>query len=126
MRGVPGSGKTRWSKGWVRKKPKERIRICWDDLRDMFGPYWIPEREKLVRLAGRKILEAAIELKYDIVLDNTNIPGIPKSCLNIPDYETEEKLMDTDLDTCIKRDKKRKRIIGEDVIKRMWKRLKSL
>ena len=45
MRGLPGSGKSTWAKAWVNEDPINRVRLNWDDMRNMMGPYWVPERE---------------------------------------------------------------------------------
>ena len=47
-RGIPGSGKSTWARAWVAESPETRIRINYDDLRNMMGPYWIPSREHLL------------------------------------------------------------------------------
>ena len=45
MRGLPGSGKSTWAKAWVNEDPINRVRFNLDDMRNMMGPYWVPERE---------------------------------------------------------------------------------
>ena len=37
-RGIPGSGKSTWAKAWVAESPETRIRLNWDDMRNMLGP----------------------------------------------------------------------------------------
>lgn len=37
-RGIPGSGKSTWAKTWVAESPETRIRLNWDDMRNMLGP----------------------------------------------------------------------------------------
>lgn len=34
-RGIPGSGKSTWARAWVEESPETRIRINYDDLRNM-------------------------------------------------------------------------------------------
>ena len=46
-RGIQASGKSTYAEHWAKEKPTERIRINWDSLRNMFGQYWVEEREKL-------------------------------------------------------------------------------
>jgi predicted kinase len=135
LRGIPGSGKTTWAKKWVQENKKGRIRINWDDLRNMFGAYWVTSREVLVVTCSRHILDAAMKSGYDIVIDNTNISGI-ETYKAIADafnninhnytYQVEEKLFDTDLKTCIERDKNRDRTVGAGVINRMYKQLHKI
>lgn len=127
LRGCPGSGKSTWAKQWTSGDPTQRVRISFDDLREMFGNYWVPEREGLVIRSARRILELAMESGYDIVIDNTNISGVPKWCQEcldkFPEYHVTENIFDTPLEECIKRDNARKRKVGEEVITRMYNRL---
>ena len=37
-RGIPGSGKSTWAKAWVAENPERRVRLNWDDMRNMMGP----------------------------------------------------------------------------------------
>ena len=42
LQGIQGSGKTTWAKNWVKEDPKHRVRFNQDDIRNMFGVYWVP------------------------------------------------------------------------------------
>jgi predicted kinase len=48
-RGIQGSGKTTWAKQWVLEDPEHRVRFNNDDIRNMLGKYWVPDREHLVK-----------------------------------------------------------------------------
>lgn len=147
-RGIQGSGKTTWAKDWVKEFPVGRIRINNDDIRNMLGPYWIPEREELVAVAKKEIAIAAMKLGYDIVVDNMNlnpkefrfwqsIVDVHNSYINNPDiikldwvqveYEIELKdFFDASLQECINRDSKRPNPIGEEVIKKTYEKYKHI
>lgn len=147
-RGIQGSGKTTWAKNWVKEFPVNRIRINNDDIRNMLGPYWIPEREDLVANTKRDIALRAITMGYDIVIDNMNLnPHEVKFWENIvnyhnvslnskehirPDwiqyeYEIEFKdFFNISLQECIDRDSKRPNPIGEEVIRKTYEKYKHI
>ena len=141
-RGIQGSGKTTYAKKWVEESPTSRIRINNDDLRNMLGPYWVPEREDLVSNTKRTIAHIAIQRGYDIIVDNMNLnPKEVKFWQDIvnfhniyvtnpniitPDwiqweYEIEFKdFFDVSLEECIHRDSLRENPIGEEVIRNTY------
>jgi predicted kinase len=144
-RGIQGSGKSTWAKAWVAEDPEHRIRINNDDLRNMFGPYWVPTREDLVSSTKRDLAHTAMRYGYDIIIDNMNLN--PKEIkywedivnkynnyVNNTDiikpnwaqyqYEIEFKDFFIPLDECIRRDACRPNPIGEKVIRETWKRYK--
>lgn len=147
-RGIQGSGKTTWAKDWVKEFPVNRIRINNDDIRNMLGPYWIPEREDLVSNIKRDIALRAITMGYDIVIDNMNlnshevkfwenIVNYHNVSLNSkesirPDwiqyeYEIEFKdFFNISLQECIDRDSKRPNPIGEEVIRKTYEKYKHI
>ena len=49
-RGIQGSGKSTWAKQWCHEDPEHRVRFNNDDIRNMLGDYWVPNREKLLKL----------------------------------------------------------------------------
>lgn len=133
LQGIPGSGKTTWSRKFLKGK-KDWVRINRDDLRDMRGDYWVPEQEKYITDLEFGALRTAMSHNYNIIFDSTNLN--PKTIKKIQDevtqfneffgefikdpYEIEFKLMDTPLEVCIERDAKRERSVGKDVIKRFY------
>ena len=75
-RGIPGSGKSTWAKQFVAEDPEHRIRLNWDDMRNMMGPYWVPSRE----FVNKQMLWAALntiaynsDVLYTVVIDNMNL-----------------------------------------------------
>lgn len=141
-RGIQGSGKSTWAKKWVEEDPEHRVRWNNDDFRRMLGPYWVPEREKLVSVGMSDFIYNSMVLGYDIVIDNMNLN--PKHWDSIRDllnnlkndafikvskrfYTLEFKdFFDVSLEECIERDSKRENPIGEKVITETYNRYKEL
>lgn len=135
-RGIQGSGKSTWAKAWVAEDPEHRIRINNDDLRNMFGVYWVPSREDVVTKAKKEIAIYAMDKGYDIVIDNMNLN--PKeiqyweTVVNYHNgymgkeikYEIEFKDFFIPIEECIRRDAVRSNPIGEKVIRDTWRRYK--
>lgn len=143
-RGIQGSGKTTWAKDWVKEFPVNRIRINNDDIRNMLGPYWIPERENLVSIIKNVTAHYAMDLHFDIVVDNMNLNPKEveswKELINIhnnslktfseePCYEYELEFKDffnIPLQECIDRDSKRPNPVGEEVIRKTYEKYKHI
>lgn len=131
MRGLPGSGKSTWAKAWVNEDPINRVRLNWDDMRNMMGPYWIPERENtgVLKELREKFLKHMMKRNWDIVCDNMNLN--PKE---IEFYENIVKEFNEDghpytiefkdffipVEECIRRDAMRANPIGEKTIKSLF------
>lgn len=122
--GIQGSGKSTWAKAWVKEDPEHRVRLNYDDLRNMLGVYWVPSREDMLKAIEEAFLIKAVRKNYDIIIDNMNLN--PKTIAYYEewarqyDYDFERVLFDTPVEECIKRDKARPNPIGEVVIKRTW------
>lgn len=145
-RGIQGSGKSTWSKQWAMEDPEHRIRFNNDDIRNMFGKYWVPNREHMVAAMKHQFFKEAMRSGYDIVVDNMNLN--PKECAALenivkvhnayvnddtiikPDmlmheYEVEYQDFKTPLEECIRRDKQRENPIGAGVITATYNRYKD-
>ena len=134
-RGIQGSGKSTWAKAWVAEDPEHRIRINNDDIRNMLGPYWVLDREKLVSAIKQRMAQEAMDRGYDIVVDNMNLNpkevDFWKNIVNFNNgtimtwhYDIEFKDFFTPLEECIRRDAARPNPIGEKVIRDTWRRYK--
>lgn len=135
-RGIPGSGKSTWAYSWVKESPTTRIRLNNDDIRRMFGPYWVPEREKLIHDTKYHTALNAMALGYDIVVDNMNLnpkeikfwEDVVKGFNGIQNgfnYTIEFKdFFNVSLEECLNRDKRRENPVGEKAIREIWKRYK--
>lgn len=123
-KGLPGSGKSTWAKKFVIENPNF-VRINRDDIRHMLGPYWIPQREKLVTDIERDSVESALGRGYSVIVDATNLRGEAGwtqlaerngAVIEIKDFT------DVPVEVCIKRDLLRENPVGETVIRGMYEK----
>ena len=142
LQGIQGSGKTTWAKNWVKEDPKHRVRFNQDDIRNMFGVYWVPSRESLVKTMHNSFLNEAMLEGYDIVLDNMNLnqktlneikeiveefnKWISLSQIDLHYDIKYQTFFDTPLEECIARDSKRENPIGENVIRNTYNKYKDV
>ena len=142
LQGIQGSGKTTWAKTWVKEDPKHRVRFNQDDIRNMFGVYWVPSREPLVKELHNSFLNKAMLEGYDIVLDNMNLnqktldeikeiveefnKWISLSPVDLHYDIKYQTFFDTPLEECIARDSKRENPIGENVIINTYNKYKDV
>jgi predicted kinase len=121
LMGLPASGKTTLAKDLVKDGAK---RVSKDDLRAMMnnGEY-TPELEMFVIDIRDAIIERAVEMGHDIVVDDTNLNPMHSDAIrHIASYSgawIDIVKMDTPLEECIKRDAARENPVGEDVIRGM-------
>ena len=128
--GIQGSGKSTYAKKWAAEDPEHRVRLNYDDLRNMMGTYWVPSREHMLKSMEKIFLSEALKKGYDIIIDNMNLnPKTIKGYQDLVDewnkaydnkYKLERVLFDTPVEECIRRDKARPNPIGEVVIRRTW------
>lgn len=135
-RGLPASGKSFFAKQWVLEDSEHRVRINQDDIRLMLGKYWVPEREKLVKIIQDNAISRAIQYGFNIVIDNTNLNpktleqltklitecGLQFHVINLIEYKD---FFNTSLSTCIERDKHRELQVTEEVIRGFFERYKD-
>lgn len=134
-RGIQGSGKSTFAKQWCHEDPEHRIRFNNDDIRNMLGDYWVPNREKLVTQAKANMITFALISGYDVVIDNMNLnpkedQWIRTLCTNIEKdrnihINIEYKDFWTPVEECIRRDAMRPNPIGEKTIRETWKRYRN-
>ena len=143
-RGIPGSGKSFWSKSWVSGDPETRVHVSLDDIRLMLGGgtenYWIPSRENLVRQIRKAAIRGAMDFGYNIVVDCMNLNPLEVQELHdlISEYNHSlfggslkyvirfQDFLDVPLETCIERDSKRPRPIGEEVIRGIYNKYRDI
>lgn len=128
--GVPASGKSTWSKNFLRKNPNY-VRINRDDFRFMLRnqPMTEPKIEDLITALFNQAIDAALEKKLNIILDNTNVKKrYIDGFIAYVEHRANIKFMvfDISLDKAIERDKNREKSVGEEVIKKMYKDYKEL
>lgn len=132
LRGIQGSGKTTYAKEWVNKDPDNRIRFSNDDLRNMCGQYWVPSREEFISNVKTSFIIKALDMKYDIIIDNMNLNPKELSWLkyivasheHTNEYDVETIDFKTPLNVCVERDAKRPNPIGKEVITKTYERYK--
>lgn len=134
-RGIQGSGKSTWAKQWVLEDPEHRVRFNNDDIRNMLGKYWVPSREKIVTEIKKDFMINAMELGYDIVIDNMNLNSnevtyykdlAASTSRLISPYIVEFKDFFIPLEVCIERDSKRENPVGEEIIRATYERYKHI
>lgn len=128
--GIPGSGKSFWSKLEVAKDPDNWARINNDLIRDMLNDsVWSKNYEKLVTNTRLFLIKEALKNDKNVILDNLNLNKVHfndvvkiAASLN-KDIEVSEKLFYIDLNEAIERDSLRvgKAKVGENVIRKWWK-----
>jgi tRNA uridine 5-carbamoylmethylation protein Kti12 len=101
-------------------------RISKDDLRAMLdGGAWSRASEKFILTARDRLILAALEAGYSVVVDDTNLAG--KHRLHIEELvrgKAEVVIQDftrVPLETCLQRDRERPNAVGERVIRRMYR-----
>ena len=128
LSGLPASGKSTLAREWVAEDPDGRIRINWDDMRlARYGPDWRFNRkeENLMKEASYEMAVKALKSGLSVVVDNTNLT--PKARQVWGDIAADigadyvEQELDTDVATCIARDRLRtgRDRVGRAVIERM-------
>lgn len=129
--GIPGSGKSVWSKNYVLENPGTK-RINRDDLREMLdsGKY-TDGNENFAKIARMKLIELSLIFDRNIIIDDTNcvkeklndlIIDIRKIALNIgKEVIIEVVSFDIDIETCLKRNKKRERVLDDKILYFMQK-----
>lgn len=118
--GIQGSGKSTWALNWVKENPIKRVRVNKDSIRKMFGKYWLPNREKLVKYIRDACIKGAILYGYDVVSDDMNLSDntinelveLIKSIK--PNISIEYKLFNTPLKDCLIRVNNRNKHLPED------------
>lgn len=125
LQGAPSTGKTTFAKQFV-KENDGWVRINKDDIRRMFGEYWLPKRESLVEDAEYSIAEDAAFFGWNIIVDDTNLNPkyikVWKDFANDFKYEIECKEFKVSLEQALEWDSKRENPVGENVIKGFYKK----
>ncbi|MEO3856132.1 AAA family ATPase [Acrocarpospora sp. B8E8] len=125
-RGLPGSGKTYWATRWVAEDQAARARVNRDSLRGMVHDgAWVAgvTEHRIIAVRDAAIL-ALLRKGVDVVSDDTNLPqrtarDLAKLAKRVGGTFEIADFTGTPLDTCIERDAKRDRTVGEDVIRSM-------
>jgi predicted kinase len=128
--GIPASGKSTWSKEFVRKNPSW-VRINRDDYRFMLRnePVCEPKIEDMITGLFYNAVDAALSKKLNVIVDNTNLKArYIDEMVEFVQYRADVEFMvfSVSLEEAIERDKKREKMVGEGVITKMYKDYKNL
>ena len=128
--GLPGSGKTTWSKDFVSKNP-DWVRIGRDDFRFMLkdAPILEPKGEKMLNDLMTQTARKALLSGFNVILDNTHckLKYINEAVESLNDLaDIDFRYFDTPMHTCIERDRARDRKVGAPIITKMAKDLAIL
>lgn len=123
LKGLPASGKTTLALEMVRDEHMKRVSK--DDLRAMLhaGGY-TPELEVFVITVRNAIIEYALTRGFDVVVDDTNLNPIHEEQLRLlaanflAGFHVIQ--INTPLQECLERDRKRPHPIGDEVILKMY------
>ncbi|WP_433364307.1 AAA family ATPase [Streptosporangium sp. CA-115845] len=125
-RGLPGCGKTYYASAWVAEDPGRRARVNRDDLRSMIhdGAWIKGVTEPRILVARDALVSALLKRGVSVVVDDTNLPQRTVRDLAKLAKRAGAELRVVDfthvpVETCIERDAKRDRAVGEDVIRGM-------
>lgn len=122
-KGLPASGKSTWAREFVEKSNGQVVNICKDDLRDMLhADKHSTGRETFVMQIRDLITIKSLEEHKSVIWSDTNLNPIHeqrareiaeqcKAVVEIKDFT------DVPVDTCIQRDLKRFKSVGEKVIR---------
>jgi len=128
--GIPGSGKSTWSKQHVAKDPDNWVRISNDDIRAaMNDGVYSAQMEKIVTATRLFMIRESLKMNKNVIIDNLNLNKrhwtyVSKICKEMnKDIMLMEKHFYVELEEAIERDSKRigKACVGEQVIKKWYK-----
>lgn len=125
LKGLPGSGKSTWSKQFCKDNP-EYVRINKDDIREMMGnPPFSRNFENSVLTIQRKIGETILDTGKSLIVDDTNFAqkhyDYWRGIADRMHLQITQKIFDTPVEECIDRDLKREKSVGKEVIMGMYK-----
>lgn len=120
LKGLPASGKTVWANEQVQNS--SALRICRDDIRKMLGGY-SPTREKDVLRLRNYLIECGIQMRKNIIVDDTNLnPKHEKYLRQLASklgvkFEVNDSFLNVTPEECVERDQKRgEKAVGASVI----------
>jgi predicted kinase len=137
--GVPASGKSTWSKEFV-KKNNNFVRVCRDDYRYMFKDVgWFNDDirnklENIITINVESDIQRLLFSDFDVIIDETNLDKkrlvkMMDSLVNLSGVESlniKFKIFDVDKEELLKRDSERERSVGVKVIDKMYDNFSKL
>lgn len=122
--GVPASGKSTWTKEFIKKNP-DYVRVSRDSFRYMLkdSGWCEPKIEKMITNLVNNAILTALSNKLNVIVDNTNLRA--KSINQIIDLVNEYadvtyRVFEVSKKTLYERDEAREHSVGKEVIDKMW------
>lgn len=123
MKGLPGSGKSKWAREQCNA---EVVRVNKDDIRAMMGGDFSKGKENIVLIVRDQLVRESLAQNKTVIVDDTNFAPIHEETLRkIADEYGAEFItyyIEVPVDECIKRDAKRANSVGRDVIMDMYRK----
>lgn len=128
--GVPASGKSTWSKDYIRNNA-DTVRVNRDDFRLMLKSAQMtePKIEDMITTLVDATITQSLLRKCNVLVDATNLKvGYIKSFVEKFKYsaDIDYRVFDISIEKALERDAKREATVGEAVIKKMYKDFKIL
>lgn len=128
-KGLPGCGKSTEAKKLLKKEPGRWKRFNRDDLRSMIDDgQFSKDNEEFVLEVQEKLIRAALQDGYDVIVDNTHlvpqtVKKLHKLAESVGDVTVLEKGFNVPIEECLARNAKRegRARVPDDVIHRMAK-----
>jgi predicted kinase len=128
--GIPGSGKSTWSKEYVKKNPSWVI-VSRDSFRYMLKDSGVVDSkfENLITRLEEDAITVALSKGCNVIIDKTHlklsyINQMIELCK--PYADIDFRVFNTPIETCIERDLARENTVGEKVIRKMYSSFNSL
>lgn len=131
LRGLPGSGKSTHAKAQVEANPGQTKRWSKDDIRAMLdNGKWSKSNERFVLELRDAVIRQALASNTHLLIDDTNLSSKHEEHIRhlVSEINKQEgkqhrvriqDFTDVPLETCIERDLKREKSVGEKVIRDM-------
>lgn len=124
LKGLPASGKSTWAK--EQQKLGSFVRISKDDIRQMFGGYSSRREKDVIRIRNR-LIEEAIAIRRNVIVDDTNLnPVHERTLMQLAKklgakFEINDSFLEVSPEECIERDLHRgEKAVGASVIWDMY------
>ena len=73
LQGENNESRRDWSRTFVRGQSDRWVIICRDDLRNMMGDFWVPERENLAIAMEYDSIATALEMGFNVIINHNNL-----------------------------------------------------